>query len=54
VRDIASRHGAAPVEIGRVTEEPRFRVERGGRAVIHLDLAAMKAAWTRGLAEALQ
>jgi phosphoribosylformylglycinamidine synthase II len=54
VHDIASRHGAAPVEIGRVAEEPTFSIERGGRSVINVALPAMKTAWTKGLAEALR
>ncbi len=54
LRDIAASHGAEPVTIGSVTEAATLVVRDSDRQLISLPSERLKAAWTRGLSEALE
>ena len=52
--DVAAAHGAEPVTIGSVTEDATLVVNDADVSLISLPSARLKAAWTRGLSEALR
>jgi len=51
---VFDRWGVVAYPIGQVVAEPRLKVQGRGEVWIHLDLEAMKEAWTSGLAEAMR